>query len=194
MSKKERFYFSHDLHARTDKDIIKLRMKMGMQGVGLYWCIVEMLHEEGGYLMRTECERIAFELQVDVGCITQLIENFKLFSFDEEKFWSESALKRIDIRKEKSISASKSANIMWERRKRYANGMRSHSEGNANKGNESKVNSKNIDSSSLTNGDENFQNKNNDHGKKEFRNFKAQGEDTFFKRIGGNGSGGTNPA
>jgi hypothetical protein len=180
MSKKERFYFSHDLHARTDKDIIKLRMKMGMQGVGLYWCIVEMLHEEGGYLMRSECDRIAFELQVDVGCITQLIENFQLFSFDEEKFWSESALRRIDIRKEKSVKASESANIMWERRKRNANGMRTHSEGNANKGKEIKGNSKNIDSSSLTNGDENFK---NDQDGTQFKNFKAQGEELFAHRL-----------
>jgi hypothetical protein len=184
MSKKERFYFSHDLHSRTDKEMIKLRMKMGMQGVGLYWCIVEMLHEEGGYLMRSECERIAFELQVDTACITQLIETFQLFRFDDEKFWSESALKRIDIRKEKSIKAAESANIMWQRKKHGANGMRTHSDGNANKGKESKGNSKNINSSSLTNGEENFENKNNEYGKKEYGNFKAQGENTFFKRVG----------
>lgn len=177
MVKKDTYYFSHDFHARTDKNIIKLRMKMGMEGIGLYWCMVEMLHEEGGYLLRTECERIAFELQTDSERITQLIENFDLFKFDDNRFWSNSALGRIDERKAKSESARKSQSY----RTYNANDMRTHNERYAKKGKERKGNSKNIESNSLTNDNENQ--KNNENGTKEYKNFKSQGEDLFHSRI-----------
>jgi len=35
--KKEAYYFSHDSNARQDEKIIKLRMKLGWEGYGLYW-------------------------------------------------------------------------------------------------------------------------------------------------------------
>lgn len=124
---KETFYFSHDYNSRSDKELVKVIMKMGMNGIGIYWCMVEMLYEEGGYLMRTEYERIAFELRSHIDSITQLVETFKLFKYDDEKFWSESVLNRIDKRNSKSIKARESANLRWEN----ANAMRSHSDGNA---------------------------------------------------------------
>jgi hypothetical protein len=102
---KETFYFSHDYNARNDKEMVKVRMKMGMEGIGLYWCIVEMLYEENGYLLRSEYERISFELRSDLNRITMLIESFALFKFDDEKFWSTSVLDRLKIRKEKSEKA-----------------------------------------------------------------------------------------
>lgn len=132
---KETFYFSHDFNARSDRKMINLLMACGIEGVGIYWCIVEMLYEEGGYLMRTECERIAFELRTDTDRINKVI-NSSLFCRDEEKFWSESILKRLDIRKEKSEKARESANYKWGN----ANGMRSHSDGNAIKERKEKEN------------------------------------------------------
>jgi hypothetical protein len=110
---KETYYFSHDFNARSDKEMMKVRMKMGMAGIGLYWCIVEMLYEEGGYLNRSEYERISFELQSDFDSVTMIIEQFKLFKFDDEKFWSESALFRLDKRKLKSEKARESISHRW---------------------------------------------------------------------------------
>lgn len=106
-------YFSHDLKARSDKKIVSLSMKQGMSGLGIYWCIVEMLHEENGYLLRSEYERIAFELRDHPEGIKSVVEDFELFCFDDEKFWSESVLKRIKIRDEKSEKARKSVENRW---------------------------------------------------------------------------------
>lgn len=125
---KDTFWFKHDHNARTDKEIMKVRMKMGMAGVGLFWCIVEMLHEEGGYLMRTECERIAFELHAEPEMVASLINNFDLFKKDEEKFWSKSVLDRLDDKKAKSEKARESANY----RHHGTNDMRTHNERDAN--------------------------------------------------------------
>lgn len=121
---KETFYFSHDYNARGDRKMVNLLMTVGIEGIGIYWCIVEMLYEEGGYLMRTECERIAFELRTHSERIEQVI-NSTLFKNDDEKFWSESVLQRIEIRRIKSEKARESANY------RHANAMRTHNNGNA---------------------------------------------------------------
>lgn len=124
---KDTFWFSHDHNARTDKEMLRLRMKHGMAGVGIFWCVVEMLYEENGYLMLTECERIAFELQVQKDVIEDILKSFQLFKNDGESFWSESVLYRLGLRKEKSESASKAALKRWDDQ----TFMRTHSDGNA---------------------------------------------------------------
>lgn len=138
---KESYYFSHDHNARNDRKLMRVQMEMGMEGIGLFWCITEMLHEENGYLMLSECERIAFELRTPIERVTRLINDYELFITDEKRLWSESALLRIEKRKEKSEKAAKSAQTRWKAPQ--ANAMRTHSEGNAikeRKGKEKKGN------------------------------------------------------
>ena len=131
-------YFSHDFNARNDSRMIKLQMKYGLEGVGAYWCIIEMLYEEDGYLMLSECERIAFEMRTHSDMIADIINNFDLFVIEDEIFYSESALRRLNIRKEKSDKARKSAETRWK----DANALQTQSESNAIKVNKSKVNTK----------------------------------------------------
>lgn len=130
---KDTFYFSHDYNSRGDRKMVNLLMKAGVAGIGIYWCIVEMLYEEGGYLMLSECERIAFELRTDSELVQSVIDS-SLFEKDSEKFWSESVLRRIDKRKEKSAKTRESALSRWNN----ANALRTNSESNAIKGKESK--------------------------------------------------------
>lgn len=90
-----------------------------------------MLYEENGYLMRTQCERIAFALRVDETFIEEVIFEYDLFSHDDEKFWSKSALERIAMRNEKNEKARQSAEKRWLKTPENANAMRTHSDGNA---------------------------------------------------------------
>jgi hypothetical protein len=110
---KDTFYFQHDYNARSDKEMMKVRMKMGMRGIGLFWCIVEMLYEENGYLSRSEYERISFELQSNYDDVKMVIEEFNLFKIDENKFWSNSVLDRLNKRKLKSEKAKESISYRW---------------------------------------------------------------------------------
>jgi len=112
---KDTFYFSHDYHARSDRKILRLRMKHGMVGVGIYWCVVEMLYEESGYLLHSDYERISFELQADVRVVTSVLRDFELFEYNDENFWSESVLNRLKKRADKSEKARASINERWER-------------------------------------------------------------------------------
>lgn len=129
-------YFSHDYNARNDPELVNILMKKKLSGIGLFWCIVEMLYESNGYIMLSECERIAFELRIDKDEINDLISNENLFKTDKKRFWSESVLKRLALRNEKSEKAKRSATIRWNN----ANALQTQSESNAIKVNKRKVN------------------------------------------------------
>lgn len=58
MAKGNTFYFSHDYNARNDRKIASLVKDYKATGYGIYWCTVEMLHEEGGQL---EFDDITFD-------------------------------------------------------------------------------------------------------------------------------------
>ena len=133
-------YFSHDTKARSDSKLVSLAMRQGMEGLGVYWCIVEMLYENDGKIMRTECERIAYELRTHSDCINAVIYEHELFQWDEFYFWSNSVLNRLKTITEKSDKARQSATKRWEN----ANAMRTQCDGNAIKEKESKVNKINI--------------------------------------------------
>lgn len=138
-------YFSHDLNARNDRKMVRLMMAHGMEGVGVYWCIVEMLYEEQGRLMRSECERIAFELRVQCNIVESVIADFGLFESDANAFWSASVDRRIQAQINVREGAKKAAATRWEKYKNQvvtdenATAMQTHSERNANKEKKSKV-------------------------------------------------------
>jgi len=132
-------YFSHDYNARNDTKLVKVFMKHGLSGIGAFWCILEMLFEESGYLLRSEYERIAFELRTDNDTIKSIIENFDLFKFDDEKFWSLSALDRLNSRMEISEKARESVNKRWNRIKGNTNVIPTNNERNTSKVKKSKV-------------------------------------------------------
>jgi hypothetical protein len=125
-------YFSHDYHARSDSRLLELRMHdNSMEGVGLYWCLVEILYENGGQIEESRIKSIAFELHSDCERIKSILEDFGLFYLDDGYYRSESADRRLEHRSEKSNSASRAANIKWERirnEKLDANALRTESE------------------------------------------------------------------
>jgi hypothetical protein len=103
-----------------------------MQGLGVYWCIIEMLYEENGYLLLEEYERISFELQVDFDVVKSVIEKYGLFQKDSEKFWSSSVLNRLDARKSKSEKARDSIKNRWDRYKIDTNVLQTNNETDTN--------------------------------------------------------------
>ena len=110
---KNTYYFPHDYHARHDPKLEKLFLILGYGGLGIYWCLIEMLYEQGGYLSLKDlllysqndkdlCERI-----------TKVINDYGLFEKDNSKLWSKACLDRLAFITEKSGKASKSALRRW---------------------------------------------------------------------------------
>lgn len=128
--KKEAYYFSHDANAKDDPKILQLRMEMGWEGYGLFWALIELLRNESDHRMRTHYKSIAFALQTQEDSIRRIINDFDLFGLDDQYFWSESLLKRMELKEERSEKARESAKKRWNR-DNDANAMRTHSERNA---------------------------------------------------------------
>jgi len=128
-------YFSHDYSSREDEKIKRLLFAHNWNGYGLYWAIIEMLYQNNGYML-TEYERIAFDLRVEVEIIDSIINDFGLFKFKQNSFYSKSVLNRLEQRKIKSEKARRSASVRWGK----ANAKRTQSDSNAIKVNKSKVN------------------------------------------------------
>lgn len=108
-------YFSHDFGARNDPKMQKLMMKLGHAGKGVYWDIVEMLYEEGGYLQLSEIEVFAYTLRYELDSLIYLIKESGLFCFDDVNFWSESVLRRLNKINEKSEIARKKIAKRWNK-------------------------------------------------------------------------------
>lgn len=114
---KETFYFSHDYNARNDWKLVKVMMKHGLEWIGAYWCIIEMLYEEWGYISINEYERIAFELRTTENVIVEVINDFGLFTIWRETFYSQSVIDRLEQRMSKSEKARISVQKRWDKNK-----------------------------------------------------------------------------
>lgn len=84
-------YIKHLSNARQDERMLALRMKLGWEGYGLYWGIVEILSASTNYECVKDYNRIAFDLRVGANIVKSLVEDFGLFTFtdDGERFYSE---------------------------------------------------------------------------------------------------------
>lgn len=97
-------YFPHDSNARNDAKILKVRMKYGAEGYGVYFMLLERLRDDSEYMSIKDYNMIAFDLRVDASLIKDIVENFGLFAFADngECFYSESFNKRMLIKDEVS--------------------------------------------------------------------------------------------
>ena len=59
-----RLFFKHDLYARNDPKLLRLRMTHGLEGIGAYWCIVEMMYEQGGKILLEDLDIILYQTQI----------------------------------------------------------------------------------------------------------------------------------
>ena len=97
-------YFSHDSNARNSEKMIKVRMKYGAEGYGVYFMILERLRDEANYMSIKDYNVIAFDLRVDASIIKAVVEDFGLFVFtdDGKYFYSDGFNKRMALKDSKA--------------------------------------------------------------------------------------------
>jgi uncharacterized phage protein (TIGR02220 family) len=134
---KDTLWFKHDTNSRSDEKIIDLQMEHGMEGLGVYWCIIEMMYEQMG-VMRLQCERIAFELRTHKNVVEDVLMKYDLFQIDGDIVTNRRVTEELDARCEVSEKARERADKRWEkvrlerdRKMNDADAMRTHSAGNA---------------------------------------------------------------
>lgn len=119
---KEAYYFSHDSNARHDPKILEMRSVYGAEGYGWYWIIIEMLREQSDYkikLTKYVWNALAMQMQCSADAahkfVSDCINEFKLFESDGEYFWSNSLIRRMKSRDERSEKARKAAQARWQK-------------------------------------------------------------------------------
>ena len=118
-------YFMHTIGARNSARLTRLQMDMGALGYAIYWFLIEMLHEFDGYLPM-DFNMLAYQIRwAKAEDIKKVIFDFELFKNDGNRFWSQSALRRIEHRKKistcRSLAGSKGAAVTNGRRKTNKN-------------------------------------------------------------------------
>jgi hypothetical protein len=99
-------YFQHDYRSRLDKKLLKIRMKHGWSGIGIYWALTEMLHEGNGFI-EMDIETIAYELQCDEQVVKDVIEI--CFEYYESNVTCNRVIENLQFRREKASAKSKQA-------------------------------------------------------------------------------------
>lgn len=111
---KDVFYFTHDFGARNDPKLLAVSRRYGLAGIGLYWCVIEMLYEQGGLLELDSLDSIGYQLHDDDSIINSLVNDFGLFESDGKMFWSHSVNKRLDRRAEIAGKRRQAAQNRWK--------------------------------------------------------------------------------
>ncbi|MBT9164561.1 MAG: hypothetical protein DDT23_00562 [candidate division WS2 bacterium] len=104
------YYFPHDYNARNDPKILQLRLRLGNEGYGIYWQLIEILHEQGGKIQLDEIEGVAFSLNVELEKLNNIITilyQLKLLNKDDNSIWNDRVLNNLKERKEKRLARSR---------------------------------------------------------------------------------------
>ncbi len=111
---KEAYFFSHDYNARQDPKMQEVLMDYGVAGIGIYWCIVEQLYEQGGRMALASIKAIAFALHVAQDDVRSIVMNYGLFDNDGAEFWSPSVTRRMEERNAKTERRVRAASKRWQ--------------------------------------------------------------------------------
>jgi putative replication initiation protein len=100
---------------------MKVRMKLGAEGYGIFFMLIERLREEEGYKSTIDYNTLAFDLRVDAEKVKQVVEDYDLFKFTEDGkyFYSDSFNERMemmDVRaQQRKSKAKKAAEARWNK-------------------------------------------------------------------------------
>ncbi|MGV8979920.1 MAG: DUF4373 domain-containing protein [Clostridium sp.] len=121
---KDAYYFSHDTNARTDPKVMAMLLEYKAEGYGFYWALVEMLSEQDEY--RLKLNKINFsaiamamlsEASIVENFVNSCISDYELFESDEDWFWSNSLIRRMELKEEKRqkrvAAGKKGAEVKW---------------------------------------------------------------------------------
>jgi hypothetical protein len=68
--------FPHHHNAHNSDTLLLIRRTAGMTGVGIYWCLMEILHSRGGKIAKSDVGAISYLLQVKEADILEILPFF----------------------------------------------------------------------------------------------------------------------
>jgi hypothetical protein len=115
---KDTYYFPHDYHARHDTKIEAMVNDYGVEGYGMYWVIIERLYESRNNKIE-KFPKLFFGLATEL-CVSpdraekfvlSLINDYRLLEEDENNIWSDSVLRRMEIREQQRLMKVNSGRV-----------------------------------------------------------------------------------
>lgn len=86
-------WFKHDYHARHDQKLTELRQKCGYEGLGIFWCLLEIMCENASaMLLYNKCSALAYDLNIQEETLKKVIDTcieIELFKKDDDTIFSE---------------------------------------------------------------------------------------------------------
>lgn len=114
---KDTYYFPHDYNAHKDPKCSALINDFGLTGYGVYWAIIEILHEQGGRITKFPklYDGIAFQLNIPKEEFTKQIEamlhDYSLLQQDENFIWSDRVLRNLEEREIKKMAKQQAGRL-----------------------------------------------------------------------------------
>lgn len=134
--KKDTFYFSHDYSTTSDPKIQAFLSMYGASGYGVFWRIIEMLHEDQQNklpLKKYIYTAIGFQLKVDPVEVEKmihcLIDDCEILKSDDDCFYSERVLNNMEKRKSVIEKRSMAGKRSAEKRALLSTGVQQKSTG-----------------------------------------------------------------
>ena len=112
-------YFSHDVNAQQDDKCVRLLQELGWKGYGLFWGLIERLNAQETGRIAYNPKGLAWSLHVSEKVLNKVLTEYDLFKFTEDGkyFWSESVLRRREMRLSK-YGSKKSSEAQSDKPKR----------------------------------------------------------------------------
>jgi hypothetical protein len=115
------YYFQHDFNAANDEKILYLRSMYGMEGYGLYWYFIELMHQSQDSKLKCKLiNGISYQLNIDIDKLLQFYNSCidtELFVTDGEFYWSQRVLENKEVQEEKrklkSFAGKKGMEKRW---------------------------------------------------------------------------------
>lgn len=107
-------YFPHHVDARSDEKVVRVRMKHGAAGYGVYFMLLERLAANPKHEEVLDYDALSFELREHIDLIQSVVENFGLFVItegeDHRLYFSQSLKDRLyelDAKRELRVKAGR---------------------------------------------------------------------------------------
>ena len=113
-------------------------MKLGAEGYGIFFMLIERLREEEGYKSTIDYDTLAFDLRVDAEKVKQVVEDYDLFKFTEDSkyFYSDSFNERMEMmdlkRKKLAEAGKKGAEKRWGNKPKDSNAIATPKQSHSN--------------------------------------------------------------
>ena len=93
---------------------MKLRMKYGPEGYGIYFMVIEILRDTENYTLHiSDIQSICFDIRADEDKVLDILKNYNLFQFEGDYFFSSSLSRRMEkldsIKEKRRASGKKGA-------------------------------------------------------------------------------------